>query len=217
MCQVIEQLAGVLPEIAFLDFKNHGGQRKGRYEKTLGTQWSCYRDLGSKRFYLLVNLEGVKDQDQGWPIARFLERELRNPKLHNLLETLPSVDLVQLILMRDTWRSRRFREADDDFLAGTPIPLNHVTPEGWGKTCSEGLNCLSLEKNGWSRGKHIVPHSRAEREVSPHLQFRLPLTFPPKSSDLNSSEQFEVLRLAMSKGLKTLRPLYDFVADRSAA
>ena len=218
MGHLSEQLAEIFPN--FKDFQNHGGQRIGVHDNADGTQWSYYYDLGSKRHYLVVNLEGKKYGVQDWPIALFLEQELSSPKLHALLESLPSVDGVELILMRDTWFKGGRRKTDDDFVASTPKPLKHVTPKVWHKDLSEARNCLSLEKNGRGRGKRIVRQPGGERSVrwtTPHLQFRLPLTLPPKSPDLDSSEQGEALMLILREARKKLAPLYDFVAERSAA
>jgi hypothetical protein len=218
MGDLSEQLAEIFPN--FKDFQNHGRQRIGVHDNADGTQWSYYYDLGSKRHYLVVNLEGKKYGAQDWPIALFLEQELSSPKLHALLESLPSVDGVELIWMRDNWVSRRYREPVDDFLADTPTPLSLVTQEVWPKSLSEARNCLSPDKNGRGRGTRIVRQPGGERSVrwtTPHLQFRLLLPLPLESRGLNSRERDEAVRLMFCEGFKKLQPLYDFVAERSAA
>ena len=202
------------------EFRNHCGQRVGCHDDARGVQWSYYYDLGSKRHYLDVNLEGIKYGDCDRPITTFINRERANPTLHTLLESLPSVDGVELILMRDNWVSRRYREPADDFLADTPTPLSLVTQEVWPKGLSEARNCLSPDKNGRGRGTRIVRQPWGElkvRETTPHLQFRLLLPLPPESRGLNSRERDEAVHLMFCEGFKKLQPLYDFVAERSAA
>ena len=207
---------------------NHYGQRICWHDDAQGVQWGCYIDgpeLRAKRVNLIVNFEGIKYRD--WPITTFINRERDNPTLHNLLGTLPSVDGIDLIWMRDSWVNRRYREADDDYLADTPTPLSLLTREVWLKGLSEARNCLSPDKNGRGRGTRIVPRPSGRRsETSPHLQFRLLLPLPPESRGLNSRERDEaVLHLKrpaigaamLREGFKKLQPLYDFVAERSAA
>ena len=203
-------------------FKNHNFQRSGFYtdtpDPTHPTQWSYYFDGLNKRHFLLVNLEGKKYQD--WPIAQLLDRELRDPKLPNLSESLLPLDDVELIVMRDSWLPHGNRETNDDFLASTPKPLTDVTREFWRKVVLEGLNCLSQDKNGRGRGKRIVSKpggGRRETETTPHLQFRLLLT-PPEISGLTSYGKFiKAFSPMWREGCTTLEPLYDFVAERSAA
>ena len=203
------------------EFRNHCGQRVGCHDDARGVQWSYYIDgpeLRAKRVYLDVNLEGIKYGDRDWPITTFINRERNNPTLHNLLGTLPSVDGIDLIWMRDNWVTRRYREPVDDFLADTPTPLSLVTQEVWPKGLSEARNCLSPDKNGRGRGTRIVPRPSGGRsETSPHLQFRLLLPLPSESRGLNSRERDEAVRLMFCEGFKKLQPLYDFVAERSAA
>lgn len=198
-------------------FHNYHGLRNGYHDDAQGVQWGWYIDGSQRRadgVFVVVNLEGKKYGY--WPIAKLINRERRDPTLHNLLKTISSVDGIDLIWMRDNWVNKRYREVDDDFFAATPTPLSHVTREVWLKGLSEARACLSAEKNGRGRGTSIVRRiSGGRSETSPHLQFRLLVPFPPMSQGINSRENW--FDLLLREGCKKLEPLYDFVAERSAA
>ena len=53
--------------------------------------------------FLGVNLEGMAYD--GWPIARFLERELDRPRLFEIRSQMESPGLTQVIWHRDAWQA----------------------------------------------------------------------------------------------------------------
>jgi hypothetical protein len=214
VCALSEHLLDPFPTRKH--YENYYGRRIGWHDNAQGVQWGCYTDSTerrAKRVFLIVNLEGKKYGY--WPIATLINQERDNPTLHNFLGTISSVDGIELIWMRDNWLTQRYREVDDDFFADTPTPLSYVTREVWLKCLSEARACLSPDNNGRGRGASIVRRASGGRsETSPHLQFRLLMTLPTNSGDLNSRENFNLM---LWEGRKKLGPLYDFVAERSAA
>ena len=175
-----------------------------------GVQWNTWVDLSTGTCLFGVNLEGMAYDD--WPIERLIERELRSPRLLEVRPRVSNPTQVEVSWRRDCWQRRvrlKILEAD---IAPTPLGLDQLTPEAWHQALTEAWTCLDEERGGRGRAKQTVtlmPNLRKEEKtVTPHLQFRtrLPIT--------QVSSRAEVLQ-HMKAAMDLLRPLYDFVAERS--
>ena len=81
-------------------FGMSGSRWVGVSDDAKGVQWNAPLDQEEGIVILGVNLEGM--EYQGWPIARFIERELAQPMLTNM--TADFGDIV-VSLMRDAWQA----------------------------------------------------------------------------------------------------------------
>ncbi len=171
-----------------------------------GVQWNCWTNSREQSAYVAVNLEGM--QYDGWPVARFIERELREPGLLSVcggLETLAHLDVVW---ERDAWGAAGNRMPIlERFIGETPIQLSTLTASSWHNCLDEAWACLNRTKNGRGRGRQMVTAAGRAREnaVSPHLQFRrrLPSVSQDGQADLDDS-------------IRLLTPLHDFVGRQTS-
>ena len=159
-------------------------------------QWNCWTNQRDGSAYLAVNLEGM--QYDGWPIARFIERELAHQRLMDVLSRLPTLVNLDVVWMRDAWAGGGSRmPIEEEFIGGTPRPLIALPAEAWRDCLTEAWSCLSQDKNGRGRGRQTVTAAGRPKEnfVSPHLQFRC--------------------RASFDVAHERLTPLYGFVKSQS--
>ena len=176
-----------------------------------GVQWNAWVDLSDGSGVFGVNLEGMKYD--GWPVARFIEREIETPTLSLVVSRLEDPSRVQLFWQRDCWQvtaRMKIREGD---ISPTPLPLDRVTPANWLRMLKEAHQCLNAAKGFRGRATQdvtlAVSGQQVERQVSPHLQFRTQLWDRTPSSD-------DEARAALHRGRKAMRRLHSYVAERSA-
>jgi hypothetical protein len=174
-----------------------------------GVQWNTWLHRNENAAYVGVNLEGLKYD--GWPIARFIEREFRHPRLFDVVRTLDAPGDVQMIFHRDAWRfaSRPAIEERHIGLSGRALP--EIDPEGWKRTLQEAYDCLDAERGYRHRGRQVVTvkSGRVELSVSPHLQFRKRIS--------NAAEDQRAWGTPLLLAKEVLQPLYDYVKQQSSA
>ena len=189
------------------------GTPHARYEgvsdDARGVQWNAGVDRERGVAWLGVNLEGMAYD--GWPIARFIERELDRPTLPDLCGKSPEVGTITTSWTRDAWQAAARLPIAEIQLGGTPIPLDKLDPDAWRALLLEAYGCLDPDKNHRGRAKQWVTlrSGKVEKWVSPHLHFNWVLwRLVPRSQD----EAEAVMR----RGREVLEPVYQFVKGRSA-
>jgi hypothetical protein len=151
-------------------------------------------------------------QYDGWPLARFLEREHRAAQLPQLAEAVADAEQIEVWLEREAWQAAA-RPAILERSIGPvpPVPLRALDARTWGAMVSEALDCFDAERGYRGRARQtvtLVRAGRAESDVTPHLQFKVALNVPLQ---LTAADWVSVVRGARA----WLQPMHDFVSERS--
>ncbi|NHQ60866.1 hypothetical protein G9409_09795 [Chlorobium sp. BLA1] len=176
----------------------------GMSDDAEGVQWNVatFKDK-PERARLGVNLEGMKYDD--WPIARFIEGELKS---RALLSLPVEKDKIYIGFFRDAWQVTNRPAIEERSLGCSGILLEEMTGFQWKKTLDEAYACLDPQNNHRGRAKQEVTLSKSGMlkmmEVSPHLQIYTTIwsNFP---SDV------EEAKTLMQKGFDRLMPVYEYV------
>lgn len=139
-----------------------------------GVQWNLavYEDTGDIR--LGVNLEGMKYLN--FPIAHFINKELKNPSINRLKESEFDVTLITIGFYRDAWQLASRPKILESNLKNSGYKLSELNNDLWTSTLKEAKKCLIESDNGHKRGKQWVTKIKKdgsqhekEMDVSPHL------------------------------------------------
>lgn len=187
-----------------------GGRRqgyRGASDDASGVQWNTWL-LATGEAYCAVNLEGLAYD--GWPVARFIERELDRPRLFDARRRVSAPQLVEVVWYRDAWRILSRPPIDEKLIGLSPRAVSEVSPEPWRDALREAYNCLDAGKRHRGRARQTVTMTKSrqqvEREVSPHLQFRQQLTTDAVGGWADN------VRAAR----QNLQPLYDWVTEQAS-
>jgi hypothetical protein len=174
-----------------------------------GVQWNTWLHRAENAAYVAVNLEGLKYD--GWPIARFIEREFRHPRLFEVARQLAAPQSIQMIFHRDAWQVSSRPAIEERHIGLSGHALTEIQPEGWKRTLQEAYDCLDADRGHRHRGRQMVTKKsgRVELSVSPHLQFRQRISA--------SAEAERDWRPLLRRATDALQPLYDYVKEQSAA
>ena len=135
-----------------------------------GVQWNVAYHPDDERLWVGVNLEGMQYDD--WPIARMIERELKEPSLVELVKNDAGLADVQLLWRRDYWQANS-RPAIEERIIESKA-LGDLDNEVWRGSLIQALACLDKRRKYRGRGRQTVtlPNGTpVEGEVSPHLTF----------------------------------------------
>jgi hypothetical protein len=180
----------------------------GASDGAAGVQWNAWLDAREAAAFLGVNLEGMAYD--GWPVARFIERELDRPRLFDVRDQLEAPALVQVIWHRDAWQVSLRPEIVEKHIGVSQQMLPAIEPAAWAETLREAYACLDADRSHRARATQTVTTAkgaRGERPVSPHLQFRQRISWSPAHG----------WKTAVAEARRNLRPLYAWVAEQSAA
>ncbi len=147
----------------------------------------------------------------GWPIARFIERELGQPTLPDLCRALPHAGTIVMSWTRDAWQAAARPPIAEIQIGPTPRRLDDLTPEVWRTILMEAYQCLDGNRGHRGRATQTVTlkGGPAEKEVSPHLHIEQVLWRGiPKSQE-------EAVTL-IQRSREALLSLHSFVVQRSA-
>jgi len=176
----------------------------GMSDDAEGVQWNVatFKDK-PERARLGVNLEGMKYDD--WPIARFIESELKS---RALLSLPVENEKIYVGFFRDAWQVTNRPAIEERSLGCSGISLEAMTDLQWKKTLEDAYACLDPQNNHRGRAKQQVTLSNSgivkTMEVSPHLQIYTTIwsIFPA---------DFQEARTSMQKGFDRLMPVYEYV------
>ena len=191
------------------DFGSPALRNRGLSDGNDGVQWNTWIERSSAEppiAWLGVNLEGKQYRD--WPIARFIQRELMEPRLVALRADLRQPEEITVRWMRDAWvgGGSRIPSFKEQYIPPTPIALSNMSEQSWRQSLVEAQSCLANPKGGRAKQWITTQDKRRELWVSPHLAFQRTLPWPSTAEDL---------RRAMQRAREHLQPLYDFVTERS--
>ena len=113
----------------------------GVSDGTDGVQWNAWVEWhGDKQMaYAGVNLEG-KVYD-GWPVARFIERELAASRLREVSACVPDPTRVEVIWYRDAWQVVARLPIAERLIGGSPRLLHTLTPDAWRASTRRWRTC----------------------------------------------------------------------------
>lgn len=181
----------------------------GLSDRPDGVQWSAWYDLRQAVAVLAANLEGMDDEDGGWPLGRLVRRELEEgSQLVSLASRVPDERDVTVIWKRDVWSARyKVIGKDEPFLR---TPARRLDESSWRRALEEAKAYLG---QGYAR-RVIIPvalrkGTTKELEASPHLQFATEIW---SSMPAGHSARLE----RMQRGRDLLMPFYEFIRLRSA-
>jgi hypothetical protein len=174
-----------------------------------GVQWNLLVSTESNIIRIGVNLEGLKYNN--WPIAKFIQSELVNPKLFETVHKLNDPENTFISFSRDAWQGPSRLAIVEKYLGGKEFTLAEITLEKWTNMLNEALGCLDKEKDYLGRAKQIITFENQQKNgaqvqtknVSPHLTIWSPLNF-------NESMQEQ-----LEHKIANLKPIYDWVKEVS--
>ena len=161
--------------------------------------------------YAAVNLEG-KVYD-GWPVARFIERELQDARLLQTPTLLSSHTPVEVLWYRDAWQAASRPLIKEKLIGGSPRLLHTLTADAWRQMLDEAYSCLDAATGHRGRSQQTVTTPLGEARqypVSPHFQLRQ--AFWPRQP-LTSDGWCA----ALDEVLASLLPLHGLVAQQARA
>lgn len=185
----------------------------GICDGTDGVQWNAWVEWhGDKQMaYAGVNLEG-KVYD-GWPVARFIERELAQAGLLETAALVHHPTRVEVIWYRDAWQVVARPPVAERLIGGSPRLLHTLTTDAWRAMLEEAYACLDASRGYRGRGQQVVTTTAGNRRVlavSPHFQLRQ--AFWPREPDT-----VDGWRASLDETMVNLRPLHGWLADRARA
>lgn len=183
----------------------------GICDGTAGVQWSAWVEWhGHQQMaYASVNLEGMRYD--GWPVARFIERELLHPKLLGVRSEVRNPARIEVIWYRDAWQVSARPPIREKLIGAAPCLLHSLSGAAWTSMLEEAYECLDAARGHRGRARQTLTMSTGSRrsfDVSPHLQLRQ--AFWPRDSATRSG-----WRAALDQAMGNLRPLHRMVRDQS--
>ncbi len=185
-------------------FGNTHAPRKGASDNAQGVQWNIAVIKATNEIRLGVNLEGMKYQN--WPISTFIQNELAQPSLMDVLVSIRQPEQVIVNFKRDAWQMASRPKIDEQQLVHSDTNLNSLTPDQWHEMLSEALTCLDKESDYRGRASQIVTKStgKAEMDVSPHLTIYSFLSYKENN-----------IETALAQAYQNLKPVYEWVRARA--
>jgi hypothetical protein len=182
----------------------------GICDGTEGVQWNAWVQWhgDNQMAYAGVNLEG-KVYD-GWPVARFIERELERPRLFDAGAGVGDPTVVDVIWYRDAWQVVARPPILEKLIGGSPRLLHTLTGAEWQAMLEEAYECLDGSRGHRGRGRQVVTMTSGKRRtlgVSPHFQVRQ--AFWPRDPTDSSG-----WRASLDETMANLRPLHQVVAEQ---
>src|SRR5687767_6404401 len=103
----------------------------GICDGTRGVQWNTWIewDDDKQMAYAGVNLEGIAYD--GWPVARFIERELEAPRLLDVRAEVRDAHVVEVLWYRDAWQVQAHPPIREKLIGRSPRLLHALTPSDW--------------------------------------------------------------------------------------
>ena len=183
----------------------------GICDGTEGVQWNAWVEWhGDKQMaYASVNLEG-KVYD-GWPVARFIERELAEPRLLGARADVDVPSHIQVFWYRDAWQVVARPPILEKLIGGSPRLLHTLAAPDWKAMLEEAYGCLDALRGYRGRGQQVVTTTAGNKlrlRVSPHFQLRQP--FWPRDPATSAG-----WRAGLDETMANLRPLHRLVADQA--
>ncbi|MEZ9949229.1 hypothetical protein BCV02_01325 [Vibrio breoganii] len=180
-------------------FGSRSSSIQGFSDNAKGVQWNVGLIAESGSVKLGVNLEGMS-YGNTWPIRNFILTELQQMALYNQFGQYREVTLR---FDRDAWQVTARPPIEEKLICHGK--LSEVSKDVWVAALEEGLGCLNQSKSYKGRDTQIVTlipsGKKAERQVSPHIGFKIKIT--PQNRSLDS------LCKAMAIGRRKLHPIYD--------
>jgi hypothetical protein len=186
-------------------------QLAGMCDGTRGVQWSTWIewDGGQQMAYAGVNLEGLVYD--GWPIARFIERELERSWLLAARDEVEDSTRVEVVWYRDAWQVQARPPIKEKLIGGSPRLLHALTLDEWRGMLREAYDCLDASRGHRGRAQQLVTTASGEQRafaVSPHLQIRQ--AFWPRTPG-----SIVGWRTSLDETMANLRPLHEVVSRQS--
>lgn len=157
-----------------------------------------------------VNLEGIKYR--GWPIARYIEAEQRDPQLPAFARSYEHASAAELWFSRDAWQfASRPAIVEQHLGPEPPIRLDALSDSLWTQMLADAYDCLDPGRGRRARAKQIVTLTsgrKVEKDVSPHLQIKLVVRRSVHLDGLD--EPFETAKVR-------LQPVRELVQRQSGA
>lgn len=184
---------------------------EGICDGTDGVQWNAWIEWqgGKQMAYAGINLEG-KVYD-GWPVARFIERELAAPRLLAAREGVADPTRIEVFWFRDAWQVVARLPIVERLIGGSPRLLHTLTVADWEAMLTEAYDCLDPGRGRRGRAEQLVTTTAGNTlrlSVSPHLQLRQ--AFWPRHP--GSAEGW---RASLDETMANLRPLHEFVGGQA--
>jgi Arc/MetJ-type ribon-helix-helix transcriptional regulator len=173
-----------------------------------GVQWNCWAEFEGMSAVLGSNLEGIRYSN--WPITDYIQRELKDPQLFDVIGELRSPKDIVMYWWCDAWQAAgRLPRFDGQDLAQEN--LGSLTKARYREILNKALGCLDAKRDYRGRGTRVIrlkDGRRVERAVSPHFQFRAELwTGSPTTAERDRM---------MAAARELLEPIHKFMVARTS-
>ncbi|MGA2192481.1 MAG: HNH endonuclease [Nitrospirota bacterium] len=173
-------------------------------------QWHTGYWMGLGKFEFGIVLECKKYEY--WPIAVFIENELKNSTLLSKLQDIAKSEdgaKIWVGFARNAWQGKARPVIERIGGEGDLIRLPELTDKKWNQMLEEAYACLDPQKNHRGRAEQTIMLRNGEKrkmEVSPSLLIHVQ-TYVPGTA----KEAYMFVR----GGFKLLSPFYDIVKEQS--
>lgn len=186
-------------------------QVAGICDGSRGVQWNTWIEWSDDRqmAYAAVNLEGIAYD--GWPVGRFIERELEAARLLDARADVADARVVEAIWFRDAWQVQAHPPIREKLIGGSPRLLHALTPSEWDAMLREAYECLDATRGYRGRAVQVLTTPSGEQRsysVSPHFQLRQ--AFWPRNPLTAAG-----WRASLDAAMKNLRPLHRVVSEQA--
>lgn len=185
-------------------FGNKHAVIKGASDDARGVQWNIAVLRDTNEIRLGVNLEGMTYQ--GWPITTFIQNELKQPSIIEMLVTMREPEQAIITFKRDAWQKAGRHQIEEHQLANSETNLNSLTLPQWREMLSEALTCLDKSRDYRGRGLQMVTKrtGKKEMEVSPHFNIHSYLHYKENN-----------IETALAQTYQNLKPVYEWLKSKS--
>lgn len=190
----------VFPSAHQKRYVSAGGQLAGVSNGSDGVQWTVWYDQRRGVAELALDLPGLQCGSLDWPIGRLISRELLHLSIFLVARSYPMFASVRAVWRRDAWTTTKTAIKEGIIL---DAPLHGLARERWIESLRTASACLG--PGGKGRARQSVTSTqkgRTELEVSPHLQFVVPLW-----SDMPAGHDARLDRF--ERGREMLLPLHE--------
>ena len=201
--ELLEQAFKTVFNVEPRKFGQKSSTLSGYSDNAKGVQWNIGIVAATRNVKLGVNLEGMSYSNK-WPIRNFIQNELNTL---NLIKKFGNNKDITVRLDRDAWQVASRLPIEEKEIIKAKI--SNISTLKWKSALETALTCLNSDKDFKGRVSQnvtLIPSGKiVEREVSPHISFKLKLDINTEKVTLN------LLIEEIEEGKKQLQDIHNLL------